>query len=429
MIRPTPHSRRARFVTFGCKVNQYDTQVLREHAAAGGWEETDGDADLIVVNTCTVTEHGGAEARKAVRRLARANPDARIVVTGCYAVSDPDAVADLPNVEDVVGNDDKDRLLATLSGRAADTPFIENTVTGFRDHTRAFLKIQDGCYLRCTYCIIPEVRPAVTSKRPETVVREVNDLVAEGFREVVVTGVHVGAYGRGAPGAGRRDALAALLARILDETEIERVRLSSIESFEVTDELIGVYAASPRMAPHLHVPLQSGSARVLRDMRRRYNPAGFLKTVGRLRAALPGVALTTDAIVGFPGETEADFGETLAVLREARIMKTHVFPFSPRRGTPAAERNDPVPSAEIRRRVAVCDEEGRRLAEDFAASRIGTEATVLAETRRLSGKLTGFTGRYLRAYFEGGDDCMGEMVTVRITGLRSGGVTAEARLP
>jgi threonylcarbamoyladenosine tRNA methylthiotransferase MtaB len=427
MIRPTSTSRRARFVTFGCKVNQYDTQVLREHAASGGWEETDGDADLIVVNTCTVTEHGGAEARKAVRRLARENPDARIVVTGCYAVSDPDHVAELPNVTDVVGNDDKDRLLATLSGSATATPFIENTVTGFRDHTRAFLKIQDGCYLRCTYCIIPEVRPAVTSKRPETVVREVNDLVASGFREVVVTGVHVGAYGREAPGAGRRDALSALLAKILDETEIERVRLSSIESFEVTDELIAVYEGNSRMAPHLHVPLQSGSARVLREMKRRYNPAGFQKTVGRLRAALPGVALTTDAIVGFPGETDADFEETLAVLREARIMKTHVFPYSPRRGTPAAERKDPVPSAEIRRRVAVCDEEGQRLAGEYAASRIGTEAVVLVETRRLGGMLTGFTGRYLRAFFEGGDESMGEMVKVRVTGIRPGGVTAEVR--
>jgi len=426
---PAPESdrpRRARFVTFGCKVNQYDTQVLREQAAAGGWVETDGDADLIVVNTCTVTEHGGAAARKAVRRLARENPDAEILVTGCYAVSDPDAVAGLPGVTDVLGNDERGRLLGRLGPDAGDRPFIERTVTGFRDHTRAFLKIQDGCHLRCAYCIIPAVRPDATSKKPETVVREVGDLVAGGFREVVVTGVHVGAYGREGPGPRPQNALALLLRRVLDETEVPRLRLSSVESFEVTDELLRLFVDEARLAPHFHVPLQSGSAEVLARMRRRYRAKGFLRTVVRIRDAIPDAAITTDVIVGFPGETVADFEATLDVLRRSRIMKTHVFPFSPRRGTPAATMEDRVPPAELRRRVAACDEEGKLLARAYAAGRIGTEATALVESRRRGGLLTGFTGRYLRVWFPGGDERMGEMVRVRITGLREGGVTAEA---
>ncbi|MEN8150761.1 MAG: tRNA (N(6)-L-threonylcarbamoyladenosine(37)-C(2))-methylthiotransferase MtaB [Planctomycetota bacterium] len=430
MIPPTPpgsdRPRRARFVTFGCKVNQYDTQVLRERAAAGGWTETDGEADLIVVNTCTVTEHGGAEARKAVRRLARENPDAEILVTGCYAASDPDVVAALPHVTAVLDNDAKGEIVERLGPAAPELPFIEQTITGFRDHTRAFLKVQDGCYLRCTYCIIPEVRPAVTSKEPSTVVREVSDLVDAGFREVVVTGVHVGAYGRQGPGAGPRDALAALFRRLLDETEMERFRLSSVESFEVTDELLDVFTDEPRMAPHLHVPLQSGSPAVLARMKRRYNADGFTATVRRIGEAIPGAAITTDVIVGFPGETDEDFEATLDVLRRARIMKTHVFPWSPRHGTPAATMPDRVPSAERKRRVAACDEEGRMLARAYAASRIGTEATALLETRRMGGLLTGFTGRYLRVWIEGGDERMGEMTGVRITGLRDGGVTAGA---
>jgi threonylcarbamoyladenosine tRNA methylthiotransferase MtaB len=425
--RETDRPERARFVTFGCKVNQYDTQVLREQAAAAGFTESDAAADLIVVNTCTVTERGGAEARKAVRRLARENPGARIVVTGCYAGSDPDAVAALPNVTDVVGNDDRNRLLEILGSGTGERPFIERTVTGFRDHTRAFLKVQDGCYLRCTYCIIPEVRPAVASKRPETIVGEVRDLVAAGFREVVVTGVHVGAYGRTGPGGGDRDALAGLLERILDETDLERLRLSSIESFEVTDALLDLFAREKRMAPHFHVPLQSGSAAVLARMKRRYNPSGYLATIGRIRDRLPDAAVTTDVIVGFPGETDADFEATLDVLRKSRIMKTHVFPFSPRRGTPAADLSDPVPDARKKERVGRCDEEGRRLAREFAESRVGTTATVLVETRRLAGLLTGFTGRYLRAWFPGGDERMGRMQEVTITGVREGGVTARVR--
>jgi threonylcarbamoyladenosine tRNA methylthiotransferase MtaB len=213
---------------------------------------------------------------------------------------------------------------------------------------------------------------------------------------------------------------------MLAETDVERLRLSSIESFEVTDDLLDLFSGEPRIAPHFHVPLQSGSAAVLNRMRRRYHAEGYLGTIRRIRAAIPDAAVTTDVIVGFPGETEADFEATLDVMRRARIMKTHVFPWSPRHGTPAAGMPDRVSSVEQRRRVTTCDEEGRRLAAEYAAARVGTVARALVETRRLGGLLTGFTGRYLRVWFEGGDERMGEMARVRITGVRDGGVTAEA---
>lgn len=414
----------ARFVTFGCKVNQYDTQLLREAARAGGYAESDGPADLMVVNTCTVTEHGGAEARKAIRRLARENPGARIYVTGCYAGSDAGVAAKLPGVAAVIPNDRRDELLRMLHPEIAAGPFIERTVTTLQGRTRAFLKVQDGCYLRCTYCIIPRVRPPVASKRPDTVVREVRDLVAAGHREVVLTGVHVGAYGRDGPGRGDRDALAALMKRILDETDLERLRLSSIEAFEVTPALLDLYASEPRLAPHLHVPLQSGSAAVLRRMKRRYHPERFRRVAARIREAVPDAALTTDVIVGFPGETEEDFRATLDLLRDTRVMKTHVFPYSPRAGTPAAERA-PVPSDEVRRRVRRADRLSRRLAAEYARGRLGGVEGVLVEHRRLGGRLTGFTGRYLRVHFDGPDDRMGRIVPVRLLSLADAGVEAE----
>ncbi len=416
--------RRARFVTFGCKVNQYDTQVLRERAARSGYTEVEEDADLIVVNTCTVTEHGGALARKAVRRLARENPRAKIYVTGCYAVSDPETSASLPNVVAVVSNDDKTMLLDIL-GEPSDRPFIEETVSELADHTRAFLKIQDGCHLRCTYCIIPFVRPAVTSKQADTVVEEIRRMVLAGRREIVLTGVHLGAWGRDFKDADPRNALTRLVTRILSETDVERVRLSSIEANEVTPELVRLYAAEGRLAPHLHVPLQAGSATVLARMRRRYSPTGFLKAISMIREAITDAAITTDVIVGFPGETEDDFGETLRMMREAAFMKTHVFPFSRREGTPAATMDGQVHGKDIRERVTRANALGASLAHDYALSRVGTRAGALIESRRIEGRLTGFTGRYLRVVLDGEDHYMSRVVPVRITGLSSAGVTAE----
>jgi threonylcarbamoyladenosine tRNA methylthiotransferase MtaB len=414
-----------RFVTFGCKVNQYDTQVLREKARRSGITESDADADVIVVNTCTVTGHGAALARKAVRRLAREHPRARILVTGCYAVSDPEEAATLPHVAGVLPNEQKARLARILGGTEDRRPFIEQTVEGLRRHTRAFVKVQDGCPLRCAYCIVPRVRPAVISKAPDTALAEVRSLVARGHREVVLTGIHLGAYGRDSGPAARGGTLVGLVRRILAETDLERLRISSLEANEVTDDLIELLAGEPRLAPHLHLPLQSGSPRVLRRMRRRYGPEEYLGTVERIRSRVAGIAFSTDVIVGFPGETRKDHRATLAVMRHAEVMRTHVFPFSPRPGTPAASFDGAVGSREVRARAAEAESEGRRLARAFVLARRGGPATVLVEGRaggpgpsvadeaRRGGALSGFTEHYVRVSLEGTDDLVGRLVPIR----------------
>src|SRR5262245_47049790 len=305
-----------RLVTLGCKVNQYETQYVKEALERSGHvEAADGEAaDLCVVNTCTVTHEGDAKSRQAIRRLHQASPRAAVVVMGCYATRAPDEVRRLPGVARVVT--DKGRLAEELAPLGVtDWPA---GISRFDGHQRAFVKVQDGCLLNCAYCIIPHVRPALRSRSVEEITDEVVRLVEAGHREVVLTGVHLGHYGldlsRGRPRERWRrlwhllDALAALPGDF-------RVRLSSLEAAEARDDLIRAMARHPRICPHLHLCLQSGSDRVLAAMKRRYTSGGLLERVARIRRALDAPALTTDVIVGFPGETEADFAATCRVVR------------------------------------------------------------------------------------------------------------------
>src|SRR5215813_4967883 len=281
--------RTCRLVTLGCKVNQYETQYAREMLQANGYREAaDGEpAGLCLVNTCTVTHEADAKGRQAIRRLAHANPGAAIVVMGCFATRDPAAVARLPGVVKVVT--DKGRLADEL--RDFGVSVIPEGITRFDGHQRAFVKVQDGCSLNCTYCIIPQVRPTLRSRPPEEIVAEVRGLVERGCQEVVLTGVHLG----------------HLLERLADLPGEFRIRLSSLEAAEVRDDLVRVLAGHPRICPHLHLCLQSGSDRILAAMKRRYRSAGFLERCRRLREAFDEPAFTTDVIIGFPGESDADF--------------------------------------------------------------------------------------------------------------------------
>jgi threonylcarbamoyladenosine tRNA methylthiotransferase MtaB len=396
--------RTCRLLTLGCKVNQYETQYVKEMLEANGYREArdNESAELCIINTCTVTQEADAKGRQLIRRLAQANPGAALVIMGCYATRDPETVSQLPGVVKVIT--DKARLAEELR------PFgVSRAIAGisrFDEHRRAFVKVQDGCLLNCSYCIIPHVRPALRSRPLEEITAEVIRLVQGGCREIVLTGIHLGHYGidlsRGKPNA--QWCRLWHLLRALDELPGDfRVRLSSLEAAEVRGELVEALARSPRVCPHLHLCLQSGSDRILALMKRRYRVAGFLERCRRLRAVLDWPAFTTDIILGFPGETEADFEATCRVAREVGFSKMHIFSFSPRRGTPAAElpgRISPPVVAERRQRLLELE---RRLAEVYYRSLIGRRLDLLVEGAypRRNGYVLGTSCRYAPVVVEG----------------------------
>lgn len=377
-------SAKLRVVTLGCKVNQYETELVRQGLQRAGFSDCQGDepADLCLVNTCTVTSEGDAKSRQVVRKLSRANPTARIVVMGCYATRAPEEVARLPGVVEVVRDKRELPDLMTRFG-VLDVP---TGLDGFSGRHRAYVKVQDGCLLRCSYCIIPHVRPELTSRPLQHILDEVQRLTSAGHREVVLTGIHLGHYGVDWNRNKPRDQwirLAHLLRELCLIPGDFRIRLSSIEATEVTRELISVMAAFPsRIVPHLHLCLQSGSDSVLRRMRRRWGTKLFLDRCRLLREALDHPAMTTDVIVGFPGETEQEFQQTLRTCEQAGFSKIHTFPFSPRRGTPAAEMGDQVEKSIRGERVARLAELERRLRGNYFQQLVGRPLQLLIETSR-----------------------------------------------
>jgi threonylcarbamoyladenosine tRNA methylthiotransferase MtaB len=365
-------SRTCRLVTLGCKVNQYETQLVREALLHSGYREvTEGEpADLCVVNTCTVTNTGDSKSRQVIRQLARQNPGTKTIVMGCYATRDPGVVAGLPNVIEVIT--DKRELPDVLSRfGVSDLPA---GITEFEGHQRAFVKIQDGCILKCSYCIIPTVRPGLRSRRPIDIEEEMRALIDHGYREIVISGIHMGHFGVDTNNlaAGEKPERLWHLLRRLDRIPGDwRMRLSSIEAVEVNDDFINACGDSQHLCPQFHPALQSGSDGVLTRMRRRYRVDRFLQRLDQIREKLgPATAFSTDVIVGFPGETEEEFQQTLETCRQARFMKVHVFPFSRRDGTPAATMAGQISPEEIRRRVGILSDLERTLAEQFYRERV-----------------------------------------------------------
>jgi threonylcarbamoyladenosine tRNA methylthiotransferase MtaB len=423
------HIRTCRLVTLGCKVNQYETQYVKETLEINGYREADDGeaADLCVVNTCTVTMEGDAKSRTAVRRLHQKNPDAQIVVMGCYATRDPAAVAKLPGVVRVVT--DKAKLADELLDFGVTT--LPAGITRFDDHQRAFVKVQDGCLLNCTYCIIPSVRPQLRSRAPEAIVAEVSELVANGYPEIVLTGVHLGHYGidrsKGKPKAEWRR-LWHLLESLDRMPGNFRVRLSSLEAAEARDDLVRAMANSPRVVPHLHLCLQSGSDRILRLMKRRYTSGGFLERCQRIKKALDNPAFTTDVIVGFPGETDADFDATCRVVREVGFAKIHVFTYSPRAGTPAALLHDVVPHAIMEERRERLRQLELETSLSYRQSLLGRKLEVLVEGSdpRHPDRVQGTSCRYVPVSFRGhAAALLRRLVTVRGVGIEAGVILGE----
>jgi threonylcarbamoyladenosine tRNA methylthiotransferase MtaB len=404
-----------RTVTLGCKVNQYETELVRQALCTAGYRDAAElePAELCLVNTCTVTAEGDAKSRQTIRQLAKRNPGTRIVVMGCYATRAPDEVATLPAVSEVIT--DK-RELPDWLGRwgVADVP---TGLNGFVGRRRAYVKVQDGCLLNCSFCIIPSVRPHLISRPPEHIVDEVRRLVDNGHREIILTGIHLGHYGiewnRGRP-KSQWQRLSHLLERAAALPGQFRIRLSSIEATEVTRELIAVMAAHPqRICPHLHISMQSGSDDVLRRMRRRWGRQRFLDRCQLVRESLEAPALTTDVIVGFPGETEQEFAETLAACETAGFSKIHSFPFSPRRGTPAAQMPNQVSPEVKAERVRQLIYLESVLRDRYFASLQGRHLDVMVESRCPEGdRLRGTACRYAPVELPASRASIGQMVRI-----------------
>jgi len=404
----------------GCKLNQSEIETLACRFVAAGHcvVPAPEGADVCVFNSCVVTHSAARKSRQAVRRLRRRNPAARVVVTGCYAQVAPDDL----EADVTVSNADKERLVENLLGEGAIAPVLPFSLSPLSlpyRRTRAFVKIQDGCDNGCTYCITRVARGPQRSRPRADVLAEVQAKVEAGYQEVVLTGVHLGGYGhdRGQP---PRDSLWQLVTAILSQTDVRRLRLSSVEPWDVTPDVFELWQ-DPRLCRHLHLPLQSGSNGVLRRMGRRYTVAEFARLVVAARAAIPDVAITTDLIVGFPGETEACFSESLASVQNIRFARAHVFPYSARPGTPAALLPDHVPSSEKRARAARMRALTTRLARQFRERFIGRTVEVLWESRS-NGQWQGLTDNYLRVATRSDADLARTIGSVRLDAVTDDGL-------
>lgn len=417
------------FHTLGCKVNHYETEAIWQLFKAAGYERTEYEtkADVYVINTCTVTNTGDKKSRQVIRRAVRKNPDAVICVTGCYAQTSPAEIMAIPGVDIVVGTQDRTKMLDYIEQYRVERQPIngvgnimkarvyeELDVPAFTDRTRASLKIQEGCNNFCTFCIIPWARGLMRSRDPKEVIKQATQLVESGYKEIVLTGIHTGGYGQ-----DMKDYNLAMLLKELETVEgLKRVRISSIEASQITDEVIEVLRHSNIVVRHLHVPLQSGSDTVLKRMRRKYTMAQFAERIEKLREVLPNCSITSDVIVGFPGETEEEFMETYNFIRDNKFSELHVFPYSKRTGTPAARMDDQVDEEIKNERVHRLIELSNQLAKEYASMFDGDVLEVIPEEKYteggLEGHLIGYTDNYLKVVFQGTEVMIGKIVKVKI---------------
>ncbi|ASJ93316.1 MULTISPECIES: tRNA (N(6)-L-threonylcarbamoyladenosine(37)-C(2))-methylthiotransferase MtaB [Staphylococcus] len=414
------------FHTLGCKVNHYETEAIWQLFKDANYErvEFETNADVFVINTCTVTNTGDKKSRQIIRRAIRQNPDAVVCVTGCYAQTSSAEIMEIPGVDIVVGTQDRHKLLDYIQqfqeerqpingvgNIMKNRTYEELEVPYFTDRTRASLKIQEGCNNFCTFCIIPWARGLMRSRDPEKVVEQATQLVNSGYKEIVLTGIHTGGYGQ-----DLKNYNLAQLLRDLDTIEgLERIRISSIEASQLTDEVIDVIGNSNKVVRHLHIPLQSGSDDVLKRMRRKYTMAHFSERLTKLHQALPDLAVTSDVIVGFPGESEEEFQETYDFIVNHHFSELHVFPYSPRIGTPAARMDNQIDEETKNVRVHKLISLSNQLAKEYASK---FEDEVLEVIPEEMGEephtLVGYADNYMKVRFEGDDSLIGQIVKVKI---------------
>ena len=417
--------RRVSFHTLGCKLNFSESSTLARQFEQGGFERvaSNEDADICVINSCSVTEHADKKCRNIIRRLHRKNPNAIIAVTGCYAQLKPYEIAKIEGVDIVLGNNDKgdlyQRVLELGKNSSAEvyscdceqiTRFFAAFSSG--DRSRSFLKVQDGCDYKCAYCTIHYARGSSRNMPIADIVAEAREVAASGIKEIVITGINTGDFGR-TTGEKFID-----LLRELDAVDgIERYRISSIEPNLLTDEIIEFCAASPKFQHHFHIPLQSGSDRILGLMRRRYTSAKFADRINKVRSLMPDAFIGIDVITGFPGESEENFMETYNLLAELKPAFLHIFPFSERPGTPAVDMPDKVPSYISTQRVERLEKLCRKLHYDFCSSMTGKEADVLFESTMRGGMMYGYTGNYVRVKAPYRRDLINKISRVRLTAI------------
>ncbi|HLO11916.1 MAG TPA: tRNA (N(6)-L-threonylcarbamoyladenosine(37)-C(2))-methylthiotransferase MtaB [Pseudoneobacillus sp.] len=419
------------FHTLGCKVNHYETEAIWQLFKQEGYERVDfeSSSDVYIINTCTVTNTGDKKSRQVIRRAVRKNPDAVICVTGCYAQTSPAEIMAIPGVDIVVGTQDRVKMLEYIEQYKQERQPIngvrnimknrvyeELDVPAFTDRTRASLKIQEGCNNFCTFCIIPWARGLMRSRDPKEVIKQAQQLVDAGYKEIVLTGIHTGGYGE-----DLKDYNLAMLLKDLEAqvNGLKRLRISSIEASQITDEVIQVINDSKVIVRHLHIPLQSGSNSVLKRMRRKYTMEFFGERLDRLKEALPGLAVTSDVIVGFPGETDDEFMETYHFIKEHKFSELHVFPYSKRTGTPAARMDEQIDEEikndRVHRLITLSDQ----LAKEYASNFEDDVLEVIPEDKFKndpdSGLYEGYSDNYLKVVFPGTEDMIGKIVKVKIS--------------
>ena len=420
------------FITLGCKVNQFETESMEGLFKQSGYDivPSTNAADVYVINTCSVTSFGDKKSRQLIRRVQRLNPKAVIAVTGCYSQAAPDEVKAIEGVRVVLGTSDRANIVNYVEQAMEENGVIDKVddimkAREFEDiplyempaRTRAFLKIQEGCTNFCSYCIIPYTRGPLRSRKLESIRSEAQKLLDHGFKEIVLTGIHLGAYGKDfKDGTSLYDAAKT----VLELPGLRRLRLSSLESIELSKELLDLIKNHPKFSHHLHLPLQAGSDEVLKKMNRHYNRDEFTSLIKNVKESVPGVAISTDVIVGFPGETEEMFAESLEYIKTLGFARMHVFPYSPRTGTPAAKMPDQVPEPVKKDRVHRLQALAQEMAEDFHSQYLGTVQEVLFETNN-DGITDGLTDTYIRVYTDDEVET-GELYKVRLEKLYKDGV-------
>lgn len=434
--------RKIAFYTLGCKVNQSDTASMEGIFRRAGYEVVDfgSPADVYLINTCVVTNTGQRKSRQIINRAVRHNPLSLIVVTGCYPQTAPEEVRAIAGVDVIIGNQERARIvelveqalenkqteiLDNVQKMTVDTKFEELGVGTETDKTRAFLKIQEGCNQYCTYCIIPYARGPLRSRSLESIRSEVAKLVEAGYKEVVLIGIHLGCYGKELAKEGKHITLYDAVQAVLSVEGMCRVRLGSLESVEVEPRLLELMANEPRLCKHLHLPLQSGCDKILQAMHRPYDTARFTQLLQQIRAQVPDVAITTDIIVGFPGETEEDFATTLAFAEKCGFAKMHIFPYSKRKGTPAEKMPNQVDEAvkgERAARLAAVDE---KLHQAMLKQMVGKTEEVLFEQPVDAVHMEGLCGPYLRVVVPGTSELANTIANVKITGIVDDWLTGE----